>query len=185
MKLFNKPAVNTVIQKTLKQLLLKPAVLKQVFNLYSPFRGAGVKVRQIASDYSEVFVEMPLTRRNRNFVGTQFGGSLYSMADPFFMIMLMQRLGSRYLVWDQAASIRFVAPGKGRVSARFKVGEEDIQNIAAQAASGNKVLYTFNAQICHDDGSVVAEVSKVLYVRLKPEFRPATVANPSAQEVVA
>ena len=175
-----------MIQKTLRQLLLKPAVLKQVFNLYAPFRGAGVKVRHIASDYSEVVVEMPLTRRNRNFVGTQFGGSLYSMADPFFMIMLMQRLGSRYLVWDQAASIRFVAPGKGRVSAHFKVSPADLEAIITQAAEGNKVLYTFNAQICHDEGSVVAEVSKVLYVRLKPEYRPAPVsAVQSSEEAVA
>ncbi|MCQ8896389.1 DUF4442 domain-containing protein [Limnobacter humi] len=143
-------------------------------NLYAPLRGAGIRVKDIAPDYSRLVVEMPLTRRNKNAVGTQFGGSLYAMADPFYMLLLMQRLGSHYLVWDQEATIRFVAPGKGLVRGVYSITEAQLSEIKAQAASGAKVLYTFHAQITHADGSVVAEVHKVLYIRLKPEFRPVT-----------
>ncbi len=40
-----------------------------------------------------------------------------SMCDPFFMLMLMTRLGPGYVVWDKSASIEFVRPGRGTVTA--------------------------------------------------------------------
>lgn len=36
-------------------------------------------------------------------------------------LMLMENLGHRYIVWDKAADIDFIAPGKGPVFARFWV----------------------------------------------------------------
>jgi hypothetical protein len=39
-----------------------------------------------------------------------YGGSLYSMTDPFYMPMLISNLGSDYVVWDKAAHIRFRKP---------------------------------------------------------------------------
>ena len=43
---------------------------------------------------------MKLSLRNQNYVGSHFGGGLFSMTDPFYMLMLMNVLGSEYLVWD-------------------------------------------------------------------------------------
>lgn len=161
-----------MIKAALKKTLMKPQFLRHLFNLYAPFRGAGIKIREIDPSYQFIVVDMPLTRRNKNIVGTHFGGSLYAMADPFYMFILMQRLGSKYLVWDQDATIRFVSPGKGLVRGVFEVNDASVQEIRAQAASGKKVLYTFKTEIKHLDGSVVAEVSKTLYIRLRPEHRP-------------
>ncbi len=87
--------------------------------LYPPYLGAGVRVQHISADFRHVKVRMGLGWYNRNYVGTQFGGSLYSMVDPFFMLMLMENLGRDYIVWDKAASIDFIAPGKGPVFAEF------------------------------------------------------------------
>jgi hypothetical protein len=58
-------------------------------NLYPPYLGAGVRVTRIADDFHSLDVEMRLRRWNRNYVGTHFGGSLFSMVDPFFMIVLI------------------------------------------------------------------------------------------------
>jgi acyl-coenzyme A thioesterase PaaI-like protein len=110
---------------------------------------------------------------NRNYVGTHYGGSLFSMTDPFYALMLMHLLGDRYLIWDQAASIEFVAPGRGTVSAVFRLTKEEVEAIRAQAASGEKVLPQFDVDVRDADNALVARVHKTLYVRLKPRFRPA------------
>lgn len=142
-------------------------------NLWPPYLGAGIHVRSIAPDWSEAVVELRARWLNRNYVGSHFGGSLFAMTDPFFALLLMHRLGSRYLVWDRAARIEFVAPGHGTVRARFPLPEERVAAIRADAAAGAKVLPEFEVEIRDRAGELVASVHKTLYVRLKPRYRPA------------
>lgn len=154
-------------------ILQSPRMVRFFMNRYAPLKGAGIRITEVAPDFKRMVLEMALTARNRNIMGTQFGGSLYAMADPFFMLMLMRNLGRRYLVWDQAATIEFVSPGRGRVRGVYTLSDEDLNQIERQAANGDKVLHTFEADIVHADGeSVVARVQKVVYVRLRKEFRP-------------
>jgi acyl-coenzyme A thioesterase PaaI-like protein len=143
-------------------------------NLWPPFLGAGIHVRSIAADWSEAVVELRARWLNRNYVGTHFGGSLFAMTDPFYALLLIHRLGERYLVWDQAARIEFVAPGRGTVSARFELPEARVAAIRAEAAGGAKVLPEFEVEIRDAAGTVVATTHKTLYVRLKPRYRPAS-----------
>jgi acyl-coenzyme A thioesterase PaaI-like protein len=151
---------------------VSPRLLRWGMNLWPPFLGAGIRVRHIAPDWSEALVELRDRRFNRNYVGTHYGGSLFSMTDPFYALLLMHRLGERYLVWDQAARIEFVAPGRGTVSARFVLAEERVEAIRAAAAGGAKVLPEFEVEIRDGAGAPVASVRKTLYVRLKPRYRP-------------
>jgi acyl-coenzyme A thioesterase PaaI-like protein len=151
---------------------MSPRLLRWGMNFWPPFRGAGIRVRHIADDWSEACVELSAGRLRRNFVGTHYGGSLFSMTDPFYALMLIHRLGDRYLVWDQAASIDFVAPGRGPVTAVFLLNEPQIQAIRAQAAAGRKVLPQFDVEVKDEAGVLVARVRKTLYVRLKPRYRP-------------
>ncbi len=150
---------------------MSPRLLRWGMNWWPPFRGAGIRVRHIASDWSEARVELSAGRLRRNFVGTHYGGSLFSMTDPFYALMLIHRLGDRFLVWDQAASIDFVAPGRGTVSARFSLAEDRLEEIRTQAAGGQKVLPQFDVEVKDEAGQLVARVRKTLYVRLKPRFR--------------
>ncbi|RMD74179.1 MAG: DUF4442 domain-containing protein, partial [Bacteroidetes bacterium] len=105
----------------LRKLKRDPRWLKWGLNLYPPFLGAGIRVRTISADYRRAVVEMPLRWYNRNYVGTHFGGSLYSMTDPLYMLMLMNVLGPDYIVWDQAATIVFRRPGRSTVRAEFEL----------------------------------------------------------------
>jgi acyl-coenzyme A thioesterase PaaI-like protein len=150
---------------------MSPRLLRWGMNWWPPFRGAGIRVRHIADDWSEARVELSAGRLRRNFVGTHYGGSLFSMTDPFYALMLIHRLGDRYLVWDQAASIDFVAPGRGTVTARFSLAEDRLEEIRRQAAAGQKVLPQFDVEVKDEAGQLVARVRKTLYVRLKPRFR--------------
>ncbi len=136
-------------------------------NLWPPFLGAGIRVRRISSDWKEIDVEMKLRWWTRNYVGTHYGGSLYSMADPFFMVMLIENWGKDYIVWDKAASIRFRKPGRGTVSASFRLSDEQIGEIRQALNSQEKIERTFTAEIKDQSGIVVAEVEKLLHVRRK------------------
>jgi len=152
---------------------MSPRLLARVMTLWPPFLGAGIRVRHISPDWREARVELGLHWWNRNYVGTHFGGNLFTMADPFFMILLMRRLGERYLVWDRAGRIDYVAPGRGVVRADFTIPDDRVDAIRAEAANGEPCHRDFEVDVVHvDDGSVVASVRKTIYVRLKPRYRP-------------
>jgi hypothetical protein len=146
--------------------------LQKGMKWWPPFLGAGIRVRSIADDFRDAIVELRLGRLNRNYVGTHFGGSLYAMTDPFFMIMLLHNLGGDYLVWDKSGSIEYVAPGRGTVSAHFHLTEKRIAEIRAEAAGGAKIFPEFEVNVKDTAGGIVARVRKTLYVRLKPKRRP-------------
>ncbi len=136
-------------------------------NIWPPFLGAGIRIKRLASDWREIDVEMKLRWWNANYVGTHYGGSLYSMADPFFMLMLIENLGKDYIVWDKAASIRFKKPGRGKVSASFRLSEEQIGEIRQALLSQQKIERVFKVEIKEESGGVVAEVEKLIHVRKK------------------
>ncbi|HXN15588.1 MAG TPA: DUF4442 domain-containing protein [Usitatibacter sp.] len=139
--------------------------MRILFNLWPPFRAAGIRVREIAPDFRAATVELRMRLFNRNYVGTHFGGSLFAMADPFFMIMMMKNLGPGYLVWDKAGSVRFLKPARGTVTARFKLTEAMVEEARARTASGEKHEPTFRVAIVDAAGVTVAEVEKTLYIR--------------------
>ncbi len=117
--------------------------MRHVMNFWPPFLGAGIRVTRLQPDWRAIDVEMKLRFWNANFVGTHYGGSLYSMADPFYMLMLIENLGRDYIVWDKSASIRFRKPGKGKMLASFRLSEEQIEAIRQQLQTQEKVEPTF------------------------------------------
>lgn len=136
-------------------------------NLWPPYLGAGIRVRRIAPDYREIVVEMPLRFCNSGYHGTHFGGSLYAMTDPFFALMVIHNLPDGYLVWDKAASIEFIAPGRSRLRATFTLLQDDLDHIDRMTTGGDKHLHLFNVDVVDDEGLVVAKVEKIVYVRRK------------------
>jgi hypothetical protein len=155
------------------KLARKARFLRWALNFYPPYLGAGVRVRHISADFHCVQVKMGLGWYNRNYVGTQFGGSLYSMTDPFFMLMVMECLGRDYIVWDKSASIDFIAPGLGPVFADFRIDAALLADIRAHTANGDKYLPQLHVEVRDGAGTLVARVHKTLYVRLKPRARQA------------
>jgi len=146
---------------------MKPFFFKTLINCYPPYLGAGIRVTRVSRDYREITVRMKLRFYNRNYVGTHFGGSLYAMIDPFYMLMLMQVLGREYVVWDKSAAIEFKKPGRGAVSAQFRLTDPMIAEIRAQTADGAKYLPQFTIDITDRDNELVAQGFKTLYIRRK------------------
>ena len=139
----------------------------RLINLWPPFLGAGIRVTRMAPGWREIDVEMKLRRWNRNYVGTHYGGSLYSMTDPWFMLMLIENLGRDYIVWDKSASIRFRKPGRGLVRASFRLSNEQIQEIREALLAAEKIDRTFTVEVKDESGTVIAEVQKQIQVRRK------------------
>jgi len=145
-----------------------PRLFRWALTWFPPYWGTGIRITEVAPDYSRIVVKMRATVLNRNVFGTHFGGSLYAMCDPFYCLILVAKLGRGYVVWDQAARIEFVKPGRGTVQAVFEWSEADLASLRAQAEGGHKVLPEREVCVSDENGDVVARVHKTLYVRKKP-----------------
>lgn len=140
---------------------------RRAFNFFPAWRGTGARVTYIASDWREMRVELPLSWRTRNYVGTIFGGSLYGAADPWYMIMLIHVLGPDYVVWDKAARVRFLKPGRATLYARFELTEAEIAEIRRLLETAEKTDRVYTVELADAAGVLHAMVEKTVQVRRK------------------
>ncbi|RUR07511.1 YiiD C-terminal domain-containing protein [Legionella sp. km772] len=146
---------------------MKLSTLLKLIRFWPPFLGAGIKVKSFNEDYSMLTVQMKLRFWNKNYVGTHFGGSLYSMTDPFYMLLLLHALGKGYIVWDKSASIRYKKPARNTVFAEFKLSTDLIETIKNQLETAPKTEAEFLIEIKDQEGDVVAEIKKTLHINKK------------------
>ena len=137
-------------------------------NLWPPYLFAGISITRIAPDFREIDVCLRDRVVNRNIMGTHFGGSLFAMTDPFYVIMLRNALGPGYQVWDKRASIDFKVPGRGTVRASFVLTEEVLNNVRAQLAASSKTLVDFVVSVVDSKGATIATIEKSVYLRRPP-----------------
>ena len=143
--------------------------MRRILNWWPPFLFAGIRVLEISDDWRHVRVVLKRHWYNRNFVGTHFGGSLFAMTDPFWMVMTLCRLGDGYVVWDKSAEIEFVEATTAPVYAEFALDDATIDEIRGATAGGEKYLRWFETEVRTADGQTVARVRKQVYVRRKRE----------------
>jgi len=149
-------------------MAMTPRRLRRVLRWWPPFVFSGIRVLEIADDWSSARIELRRRWYTANYVGTHFGGSLFAMTDPFWMLLAMHAIGDGYYVWDRAAAIEFVKPGRGDVFAEFRLADADVQALIDEAAGGGKVLKWFDTEVVDASGELIARVRKQLYVRRKP-----------------
>ncbi len=136
-------------------------------NFYPPFLGMGVHVKSYSEDFRRFEVELRARWYNRNLFGTHFGGSLYAMADPFFVFIITVNLGDNYIVWDKSAAIEFIKPAKGTILAVFDISQKRLEEIKEDVEIRGKNTYRFEVDLVDEAGHVVARVNKEVYVRVK------------------
>lgn len=146
---------------------MKLKTVLRFFHWWPPFWGTGIRVDSFTKDFSKITVSMKLTWYNKNYVGTQFGGSLYAMTDPFYMLMLIPLLGKDYIVWDKAAYIDYVKAGRSKVYAHFEFTEQEIQEIRNQVKIKTKYIFDKKLNIIDEQGQIISKITKTLYVRAK------------------
>ena len=147
--------------------LFSPQTVVKALSYWPPYFFSGVSVKRINSDFTRIEVCLKQRFWNTNYVGTHFGGTLYSMCDPFYMFILLEKLKKDHIIWDRAATVEFVKPGKGTVTAVFEISKKTIESIEKEALLQFKSNYLFRTEIVDSENQVVARVEKVIYVRRK------------------
>lgn len=147
--------------------ILSPKNTLKLMNFWPPFFFSGIKINSVNRDLSEVEVRLKLSFFNQNYFGTHFGGSLFSMCDPFYAFILLHHLGKDYVVWDIGAEINFKKAVSCEVKAVFSLSKEQIKEIKKECANGNRYEPEFRANVVDLDGNIIAEVRKKVYVKKK------------------
>ena len=141
--------------------------LRRYLVLWGPYFGAGIRVKTLSDDWRHAVVSLRRRWYNDNFVGTHFGGSLFSMTDPFYMLMLLKNLGPDYMVWDKKGSIEYVKAVRTEVSAEFRLTDDRIREIVEKTKAGEPHHAHFSVEVTDSGGEVVARVERTVYIRRK------------------
>ena len=155
---------------------LPPAISNKLrcwsFYVFGCYRGTGGRLKYIAEDWSEVRLDLPLSWRTRNYVGTIFGGSIYSAVDPIYMLMLIHRLGPDFVVWDKSATIQFRKPGRETLYAKFLVSDEELGAVRAALESQRSIDRNYAVDLVDGSGTVCATIEKIIYIRRREQRPP-------------
>ena len=141
--------------------------LLRLWNFWPPFFFSGIRIDHRAKDYRYLRVRLKLRFWNANFVGTQYGGLIFSLTDPFYMIMLMKNLGDSYVIWDKSATIKFLHPGRTDLIAEFTLSEEDLKQIREEVEANGRCEWNRLVEVKNIHGEVVAEAHKVVSIKKK------------------
>lgn len=133
--------------------------------LYPPYLGAGISVKSVNADATQYVVQLKQRFYNRNMYGTHFGGSLYSMVDPFFVFAAAAYFGEGYILWDKAAAIDYISPGRGTVTSTIGIDRDRLQEMKEEVDREGKAVFTFNTTVRDSKDTIVADVSKTIYIR--------------------
>ncbi len=140
---------------------------RSLMNLYPMYFGTGGKILFWSGDSREVHLRLRRTIWTYNYVGTIFGGAMFSASDPFYMLMLLQILGNEFVVWDKSASIRFRKPGRATLYMRYLLTNDDLARIRADVAANGQTERTYTLQWVDVDGIVYAEIERLCYIANK------------------
>lgn len=159
------------LSKILKTFLSDAQIYKYGFNWSPMYRRSTGKIISVSEDLLYIKIKIPLNWKNRNYVGTIFGGSMLSATDPIYMIQLMEILGKDYVVWDKAASIKYKRPGKETIYCEFNFTKQDIENIKNQVDQKGEIDLVKTPHLVDKQGTVIAELSKTIYIAKKAFYK--------------
>lgn len=142
-------------------------LLFRLWNFWPPFLGAGIKIESISKDMLQIRVRLKKRFWNGNLVGTAYGGSIFSMVDPFYMVMLLTHLKKEFIIWDKSSSVRFRKPGTTDLFAEFELTQKDFDDIREKMKTEEKFDWERMVLVKDPAGNTIAEVNKVIHIRRK------------------
>lgn len=144
--------------------LIGPKKLMKLLSFWPPYFFSGIKIMSVNDDFTKIEVCMKQRFWNTNYVGSHFGGSLYSMCDPFYMFILLHHLKG-HIIWDKGASFKFKKPGYGSVRATFEIDLKTIEQLKQEAERNFSFSPIFKTKVFDRDQNVVFELEKTLYIK--------------------
>lgn len=146
-------------------------LFKVFFNLSPMYRRSTGRITSVTKDLSRIEIKIPLSYKNKNYVGTIFGGSLFSATDPIYMVQLIQLLGRDYVVWDKSSIVKFKRPANSNAYAVFEFTEDEVTELKKQIKDQNEVDLVKMVHLTSKDGKVFCEVEKTIYVADKEYYK--------------
>lgn len=125
----------------------------------------------MTKDLSRIEIKIPLSYKNKNYVGTIFGGSLFSATDPIYMVQLIQLLGRDYVVWDKSSTVKFKRPANSDAYAVFEFTEEEIAELKENIITKKEVELVKMVNLKSNEGKVFCEIEKTIYVADKAYYK--------------
>ena len=154
-----------------KKFFSEETIFKVGFNISPMYRRSTGRLTEVSKGLLKVKIRIPLSYKNRNYVGTIYGGSLYSATDPIYMVQLINILGNDYVVWDKSAEIKYKRPAKKVAFAIFEFTNQEIENIKERVSKEKEIDLIKSLNITGPNDEVYCELSKVLYIADKKYFK--------------
>ena len=155
----------------LSKFFKKHTLFKILFNLAPMYRRTNARLIEVSEDIHKVKIKISLNYKNRNYMGTMFGGSMLSATDPIYMIQLLDILGDDYVVWDKSTKIRFKRPANEHAYAIFEFSKDEVKQIKEDVAKNNEIDLVKTLQIESSNNQVFAVVEKTIYISTKPYYK--------------
>lgn len=150
----------------------KATLFKYGFNLSPMYSRSTGKITYVSKDLLEIKIKIPISWKNKNYVNSIFGGSMFSAVDPIPMVQLINLLDSSYIVWDKSAKINFRKPAKENLYATFTFSEDELKEIKARVKEENEIEIVKKSLLTDKDGNkLFCEVEKTIYVADKQFFK--------------
>ncbi len=155
----------------LNRFFKKSTLFKMMFNISPMYRRSCGKIFFVSDDLHVVKIKIPLTYKNKNYVGSMFGGSLFSATDPIYMIQLMQILGKEYVVWDKSTEIRFKRPVYANAFVTFEFTKEEIAEIKELVNEKQEIDVVKQLNISNGKDIVFTTLDKTIYISTKAFYK--------------
>ncbi len=117
------------------------------FNFFPAFRATGARVIYLSEDMRKLRIKLPLNFRTRNIHGTLFGGAMYAATDPLYAILVKVALGTGFIVWDKAGTIRYKKPGRSTLYAECSLSDSQVASMKKRLESESSIDLGFEIEL--------------------------------------
>lgn len=146
--------------------------LKWGLNISPMYRRSTARITYISKDLMKIRIRLPISYKNKNYVGSIFGGSMFAAVDPIPMTQLIQLLGSNYVVWDKSAEIKFKRPARKDLYAIFSFTPNQISSIRNKVAEKNEIEFPYTTQLTDkEEETIYCTVHKTIYIANKTFYK--------------
>ena len=146
-------------------------IYKYGFNLSPMYRRTTARIVEVSEDLHYVKIKIPHNYKNKNYVGSIFGGSMQSATDPIYMIQLINILDDNYIVWDKAASIKYRRPARESIFGEFIFTKDEINSIKKAVSEKKEMDIIKKLNLVNHDRKVFAKIEKTLYIADKAYYK--------------
>ncbi|MEP2279316.1 DUF4442 domain-containing protein [Maribacter sp.] len=160
------------VEALASKVFKKNTIFKYGFNLSPMYKRSTAKLIEVSEDLLHVKIIVPISYKNKNYVNSIFGGSMFSAVDPIPMIQLLSIMGNDYVVWDKSAEIFFKKPAKENLYADFDFSKKELEEIRVQVAEKKEIDIIKTTQLTNKEKTqVFCEVRKTIYIADKDHFK--------------